>query len=471
MNRKVQRLKYLLSDFLAGALSWALFYFFRKVIIEPSKFGYRIPVETDNKFWVSLILIPTFWLIMHYFSGYYKTPFRKSRLQELGKTFLISLFGTLVLFFVLILDDTVKDFNSYYFSFGVLFTLQFFLTYIPRLLITSRTNHKIHTGKLGFNTLLIGGNGRALKIYKDLTAGKRTSGNKIIGYININTNPTDPLNQYIPQLGKLENVTEIIREKKVEEVIIAMEPGDHQMIGQIINKLKESMVIIKAIPSTYEILAGRVKMSSVYGTPLIEISHELIPVWQETLKNFLDFFVSIFALIITLPLTITLAGIIKLSSSGPVIYTQERIGRYGKSFKLFKFRTMYQDAEENGPALTSADDPRITPIGSFMRKVRLDEIPNFVNVLLGEMSLVGPRPERQFYIDQIMEKAPQYIHMQKVKPGITSWGQVKYGYAANVDEMVERLTYDLIYIENMSFYVDLKILIHTVLTIVGGRGK
>ena len=471
MNRKVQRLKYLISDFLAGAVSWVLFYSFRKIFIESSKFGYKIPVEPDKKFWISRILIPAVWLVMHYISGYYKAPFRKSRLQELGKTFLITLIGTIILFFVLILDDTVKDFSSYYLSVGVLFTLQFFLTYIPRLIITSRTNHKIHTGKLGFNTLLIGGNGRALKIYNDLTAGKRSSGNKFIGYININSNPTDPLDQYIPRLGKLEDVTKIIREKRVEEVIIAMEPGDHQMIGQIINKMKESMVIIKAIPSTYEILAGRVKMSSVYGTPLIEISHELIPVWQETLKYFLDFFVSVFALIITLPLSVTLAIIIKLTSPGPVIYTQERIGRYGKSFKLFKFRTMYQNAEENGPSLSSEDDSRITPVGSFMRKVRLDEIPNFINVLLGEMSLVGPRPERQFYIDQIMKKAPQYIHLQKVKPGITSWGQVKYGYAANVDEMVERLTYDLIYIENMSFYVDLKILIHTALTIIRGRGK
>jgi len=471
MNRKFQRIKYIISDFLSGALSWALFYTFRKIVIEPSKFGYKIPIEPDRKFWISLIIIPIFWLFLHYLSGYYKTPFRKSRLQELSKTFLITLVGTLILFFVLILDDTVKNFTSYYLSFAVLFTLQFCFTYFPRLIITSRTNHKIHSGKLGFNTLLIGGNGRASKIYKDLTSEKISSGNKFIGYININSNPTDSLDNFIPRLGELNNVTNIIREKKIEEVIIAMEPGDHEKIGQIINKLKESMVIIKAVPSLYEILAGRVKMSSVYGTPLIEISHELIPVWQETLKYFLDLFISIFALILTIPLNITLATIIKLNSPGPIAFTQERIGRFGKPFKLYKFRSMYQNAEESGPALASENDPRVTPIGNFMRKTRMDEIPNFINVLKGEMSLVGPRPERKYFIDQIIKKAPQYVHLQKVKPGITSWGQVKYGYAENVDEMIERLTYDLIYIENMSFYVDLKILVHTILTILKGKGK
>jgi lipopolysaccharide/colanic/teichoic acid biosynthesis glycosyltransferase len=159
-----------------------------------------------------------------------------------------------------------------------------------------------------------------------------------------------------------------------------------------------------------------------------------------------------------------------LSSRGPLFYKQERIGKNGKPFTIYKFRSMYVDAEQNGPELSSEKDPRITPFGRFMRKSRLDEIPNFINVLKGDMSLVGPRPERQHFIDQIIEKAPQYIQLLKVRPGITSWGQVKYGYAKNIDEMVRRMKYDLIYLDNMSLYVDFKIMIYTFLTILKRKG-
>ena len=189
------------------------------------------------------------------------------------------------------------------------------------------------------------------------------------------------------------------------------------------------------------------------------------------MKRMFDIVASLFAMIILSPVYLITAVIIKCTSRGPVFYAQERIGYRGKPFKMHKFRSMYVDAEANGPALASDDDPRITPFGRFMRKVRLDEIPQFYNVLKGTMSIVGPRPERQYYIDQIVQRSPEYLLLQRVKPGITSWGQVKYGYAENVDEMLERMRYDLLYLENMSLATDVKIMLYTVLIILQGRGK
>ena len=262
----------------------------------------------------------------------------------------------------------------------------------------------------------------------------------------------------------------VIRQHHVEEVIIALESYEHKEISEIINRLSLMDLRISAIPSMTDILSGRVISTTIFDTPLLEVSHELMPIWQANLKKLLDLVISVLAVIVLLPLEIFLILGVKFSSPGPLFYKQERIGRYGKPFKIIKFRSMHVDAETNGPELSSKNDPRVTRFGQFMRKHRLDEIPNFLNVLRGEMSLVGPRPERKYYIDKITQQAPHYTHLQKVKPGITSWGQVKYGYAENVEQMVRRLRYDILYVENMSLFVDFKILFYTILTIFRGSG-
>jgi len=228
---------------------------------------------------------------------------------------------------------------------------------------------------------------------------------------------------------------------------------------------------VKIIPNMYDILSGQVRMTSIMGAPLIDISHEIMPAWQQSFKRMMDVFISIFCLILLSPVYLIIGLIVKFTSKGPFLYSHERIGLHGKPFNIYKFRSMYQNAENNGPALSKKDDPRITPFGKFLRRSRLDELPQFYNVLKADMSMVGPRPERQFFIDKIVQVAPHYKHLQSVRPGITSWGQVKYGYAENVEQMVERLKFDVLYIENMSLLVDLKILIYTVLIVLQGRGK
>ncbi|MBN2485647.1 MAG: sugar transferase [Bacteroidales bacterium] len=470
MSRNKQLFRYLFFDFVSAAIAWGLFYSYRKVYIESIKFGYAVPVDFEPRLILGIILIPLGWMLLYYASGYYREVIRKSRLAELWYTIRITFLGVVLLFFSFILDDTVDSYSNYYESFAVLFSLHFILTYIPRLIITTRITKKIHRGQLGFNTLLIGGNIKAVEIYKEIMGQPHSTGNVISGFINVNNGNGNKLAEFVPQLGELNNIKQIIEENDIEEVIIAVEYSEHDKIEKILDALIDSNVVIKAIPGMYEIFTGKVKMSAIMGTPLIEVSHLLIPSWQENLKHFTDIMLSLLALVITAPLTLFLIIGVKLSSKGPVFYKQERVGKNGKPFTIYKFRSMYMGAETNGPELSSRKDSRITPFGRFMRKSRFDEIPNFFNVLKGDMSLVGPRPERQYFIDQIVERAPQYLQLLKVRPGITSWGQVKYGYAENIDQMIRRMKYDLIYLDNMSLYVDFKIMIYTVLTVIQRKG-
>ncbi|MCO6499939.1 MAG: sugar transferase [Vicingus serpentipes] len=471
MNKALQIFKYIFLDALSAAIAWTFFFVFRKTYLESIKYGYDIPIDFDANFYKALIFIPLYWIVLHFLIGTYNNIYRKSRLKEFGQTLLISLIGTLVLFFVLLLDDEVDSYNQYYKSYLVLFGLQFFITEFFRFLLTTYTGIRIKNRKIGFNTLIIGSNENAVELYKELEGQKYSAGNKLIGFSPIVKKEKYLLEGYLPHIGDCASLKEIIQNHNVEEVIIAIESSEHDSLGTIINELEGLPVIIKIIPDMYDILSGSVKMTSIFGTPLIVINKEIMPLWQQSIKRMIDVVTSAVVLILFLPVYIITALVVKMTSKGPAFFVQERIGIHGKPFMIYKFRSMCTDAEKDGPALSSQKDMRITNFGRFMRKVRLDEFPQFFNVLIGDMSLVGPRPERQFFIDQITQKAPHYNHLLKVRPGITSWGQVKYGYAENVDQMVERLKFDIIYIENMSLLVDFKILIYTVLIVVRGAGQ
>jgi exopolysaccharide biosynthesis polyprenyl glycosylphosphotransferase len=468
VNNKSLAILYILFDFISASLSWAIFYIYRKIQVEPQVFGYDIPFELGIKFYAGLMTIPLFWLTIYYLAGTYRDVILKSRLRELGQTFILVLVGVIVLFFALILDDVIVSYKDYYTSFFVLASLQFILTYIPRITLTTIISKKVQQGKIGYNTLMIGSNERAVEIFHDIEQGNLLGG-RIVGFINGDSKGEYKLEGLTRHLGSLREVKQIITDNDIEEVIIALDMAEHEAISNIINTLGECNVRIKAVPDIHDIVTGQVKVTTIFGTPLIQISHALLPIWQENLKRLIDVFFSILSIIFLSPLILFLIIGVKISSRGPVLLRQERIGKYGKPFTLYKFRSMHTDAEKNGPELSRVNDRRLTNFGKFMRKRKLDEIPNFWNVLKGEMSLVGPRPERKYYIDKIVQKAPHYILLHKVKPGITSWGQVKYGYAVNVEEMIKRLKYDLLYIENMSLFVDFQIMIYTILTLLKGR--
>lgn len=471
MNKKRHRLKYILIDLLSAELVWIGFYIYRQSLLDYNLSANILGVFKEQSFWYGFVLYPLFWIVLYVSAGMYRRVYRKTRLIELEQTIVISLLGVFLLFFFLIVEDKIFLGANPAKLFFVFLLSHFILTYTGRLIITHRTIKKIHTRKIGFNTLLIGTNGNAVKVFNDLENQQYSTGNKFIGFVHAKEHDRYKIASVLPHLGSISDLPDLIKHYQVEEVVIAIEKSETDLITAIITELELFDVVIKIIPLFQDYIFGNVKTTGIFQTPLIEISPDLMPDWQFTIKRLLDIVLSSLAIIILLPVYLFTAIGVKLSSSGPIIYSQERIGKNGKIFKMIKFRSMYSDAENLGPSLSSKNDNRITPFGVILRKYRLDEIPQFWTVLKGEMSIVGPRPEREFFAKKICERAPHFKLLQKVKPGITSWGQVKYGYAENVDEMVERLQYDILYLENMSLATDFKIMIWTALIIVQGRGK
>lgn len=471
MNKTLHTLKYLFFDYISAVLAWCIFFIYRKVRLEHIIIDSYQDILYDQNFIIEIIFLPILWLFLYSLVGSYRKIYRKSRMQELGQTIIATTIGTLCIFFVIIINDTIIiNYDYYYYSIFGLWIIHFVLTYIPRVCITTNTLRRIRTNKIGFSTIIIGSNGKALDIYKELMRDSRSCSNKFVGFVNTIEYKSYPLSDYMPHLGNCHDLKRIIKEHKIEEVIVAVEQSETNIINLIIREIVKTNTYIKVLPEMSDILMGKVKTTLIWS-PFIEIYQETIS-WQVVAKRFFDVLLSLTAIILLIPVYIFAAIGVKCSSPGPIIYRQIRIGKNGKPFYMYKFRSMYVDAEKEGtPLLSSKNDPRITKFGSFIRKVRIDEIPQFFSVLKGDMSLVGPRPERKYFIDKIVEIAPEYHLLHSIKPGITSWGQVKFGYAENVDEMVQRLKYDLLYLENLSLITDFKILIYTVLIVLQGRGK
>lgn len=420
--RRKQQIWYLLADLISSELVWICFLGFRWMAYEGRVGLLENVLIPAFDFWLPLIVYPIICLLVYYLSGYYLRPFQKPLWREFMRTFVSAAIIALLFFFIIIIDDVVESYNRYIISLIVLFGLQFVLSYIPRLTITLLSRRR---GILRTKTV------HSMAEVEQLIAGEQ------------------------------------------DEVIIDLPDGytDRQLY-EIIAQLYPLSCEISMIPRVYDMLIGAARIGQLDRPSLIRITENHMTDAELCIKRAFDIVASAIGLILFSPLFALIALQVKISSKGPVLYSQERIGKYGLPFRIYKFRTMIDEAEADGmPHLTLDNDPRITKIGHWLRKYRLDELPQLWNILIGEMSIVGPRPERAYFINQIMEEAPYYCLLYKVRPGLTSWGPIRVGYTDTIEKMIERLNCDIVYVENMSLLLDMKILFFTIGVIINGKGQ
>jgi exopolysaccharide biosynthesis polyprenyl glycosylphosphotransferase len=462
----------ILADVIALIASWYLFYLVRfELGIVPGETSLA-PVDL----FVPALVISVFWLAVFAFFGLYKNLYLISRFDELLRVGKVSILGTLILFFVLFIDNlgwsqsNVQNAKMYTFSYWL---VVFACVSLARIIVRTIEISQVKKGR-GLHRAIIIGTGETARDIKDNLDRHRLSGMNVIGFVSEKAHDAQGIDMIgdVPVIGSIDKVREIISNEQVKDVIVALENEDTEKLIEIVDQIDIPDVSVKIVPGFIHLITGLNQTNQIFGLPLIEVMPDPMPSWEKLTKRMFDMVLSLVILSVTAPLFIILTVLIRTTSTGPAVFRQERVGLYGNPFVMYKFRTMYVDAEKrSGPVWATENDPRITPVGYWLRKLRLDEIPQLVNVLKGDMSLVGPRPERDHFVQQFKNQIPLYTRRLRVRPGITGWAQVKWKYDESFEDVMEKTKYDLFYVENMSLRMDFKILLNTIMTVVKGKGQ
>lgn len=457
---------YVASDYLLSATCWLLAWLLRREWLSND------PSTLPNTYiWVRAALAGVAWVWLFYAFGLYKAPYRQSRIRELGLVLEASILGVFIIAFLSFINDPEGNYRYIQQVILVYLAAQFTVVGVARLCLSSWYKLRLRKGSLRLPTLIVGNGPAARELVDALPKLLYGRSYELVGHIALQARDTTHLPRSIPHLGGLPDLYATCRRHQVAYILLAPEPEEYPQYFHVLKALQDAPARMVAIPQMYDFLLGKARLLTELVYAPIELDTGFQQPFTAFLKRGIDIVASVVALVLLLPVFAVLAVLVKRDSPGPIFFRQERIGKNGKPFRIIKFRSMYVNAEQAGPALSQNHDPRITPVGRFLRKTRLDELPQFWNVLVGDMSLVGPRPERQFWIDQIVARAPEFLQLLRVKPGITSLGQVRFGYASNVEEMVQRLRYDLLYLTHMSLSWDFRILFYTVQIVFQGRGK
>ncbi len=415
-----------------------------------------------------------FWFLLFWLSGLYKDWYVRSPFDELFTVIRTAFIGTFIIFFLWFIDSS----QSPRLLFLIYFVLLSVLVGTGRF-IARNLQKRLRAKRIIVIPAIIIGTYKEVNELHDKTLKAKSWGYQPIGVVLIGN---DDVNKWIdfninkkekaPFLGLIENLPEILKKTNPKEVLIAVDNPEHQLLLKITSLCAERKISMKIVPDLYDFFTGQAKTLHLYGIPLIDISTQILKPWQYVTKRIFDLIFSSIILLIGMPLWCLIALIIKIESKGPIFYKQERTGKNEASFFIYKFRSMVADAEKHGPQWAKVNDTRVTGFGRFLRKSHLDEIPQFINVLMGNMSIVGPRPERPIFVQKFSQLVSYYKRRHVVRPGITGWWQIKYTtYEESKEEIENRLKNDFYYIENMSLRLDFEILIRTIFLMIKGHGQ